>query len=208
MDGDVAPLADLCAVAERYGAWVMVDEAHATGLYEDGGGVVQREGLADRVQVQMGTLSKALAAQGGYVAGSEPLIEHLLNAARSFVFSTGLAPPAVGAAREALRIARDGELRAALWENVSRLRDGLESLGYDVPGETQILPVLVGDCDDAVALAGALRERGVVATAIRPPTVPEGTSRLRVAPTAAHAVDEIDRCLDAFDAAGREVGLV
>ncbi|MDL0128607.1 aminotransferase class I/II-fold pyridoxal phosphate-dependent enzyme [Halobacterium salinarum] len=206
MDGDVAPLSDLCDVADRYGAWLMVDEAHATGLYEEGG-IVQREGLTDRVQVQMGTLSKALASQGGYVAGSEPLVEHLLNAARSFVFSTGLAPPAAGAAREALRIAREGPRREQLWENVARLREGLDSLGYDVLGETQILPVLVGDSADAVALSAALRERGVVAPAIRPPTVPDGTSRVRVAPMATHTADEIDDCLAAFETGGREVGL-
>ena len=207
MDGTVAPLASICGTAERYGAWVMVDEAHATGLYADGGGIVQREGLGDRVQVQMGTLSKALASQGGYVAGSEELIGLLINAARSFVFSTGLAPPAAAAAGEALSLARDDDRRERLWDNVARLRDGLEAMGYDVWGSTQILPVVVGDRVDALALADALRDRGVIAPAIRPPTVPEGTSRIRVAPTATHTVSEIDRCLDAFRAAGDEVGL-
>ncbi|WP_396613760.1 aminotransferase class I/II-fold pyridoxal phosphate-dependent enzyme (plasmid) [Haloferax sp. S1W] len=207
MDGDVAPLAEICDVAERYGAWVMVDEAHATGLY-DGGGIVQRDGLGDRIHVQMGTLSKALASQGGYVAGSEHLVEHLVNAARSFVFSTGLAPPAVGAAREALRIAREGEQCEHLWDNVEYLRDGLTSLGYEVLGETQILPVLVGSRDDAVALADRLRDFGIVAPAIRPPTVPEGTSRIRVAPMATHTTAALDRCLAAFETAGRERGLL
>jgi 8-amino-7-oxononanoate synthase len=208
MDGDVAPLAAICDAAERYGAWVMVDEAHATGLYADGGGIVQREGLADRVQVQLGTLSKALAAQGGYVAGSEPLVEHLVNAARPFVFSTGLAPPAAGAAREALAVARAGERRDRLWENVRRLRAGLTGMGYEVWGETQILPVIVGDRTDALALADAVAERGVVAPAIRPPTVPEGTSRVRLAPMATHTGAEIDRCLDAFETAGEALGLL
>ncbi|RYJ08499.1 8-amino-7-oxononanoate synthase [Halogeometricum borinquense] len=207
MDGDVAPLADICDVAERYGAWVMVDEAHATGLY-DGGGIVQREGLSDRVHVQMGTLSKALASQGGYVAGSTALVEQLANAARSFVFSTGLAPPAVGAAREALRIAREEKRHEQLWDRVSRLRSGLEALGYDVLGTTQILPVVIGDRSDAVALAERLRERGIVAPAIRPPTVPEGTSRIRVSPMATHTEADIDRCLDAFEAAGQELDLL
>ncbi|MFB6179514.1 MAG: aminotransferase class I/II-fold pyridoxal phosphate-dependent enzyme [Halorientalis sp.] len=208
MDGDVAPLAAICEVVESFGAWLMVDEAHATGLYDDGGGIVQREGLSDRVHVQMGTLSKALASQGGYVAGSEPLIEHLLNAARSFVFSTGLAPPAAGAARAALRVTRESDRRDRLWANVDRLRDGLEALGYDVWGETQILPVLVGDRGDAMALDERLREQGIVAPGIRPPTVPEGTSRIRVAPMATHTDTDIDRCLDAFRTAGRELGLV
>jgi 8-amino-7-oxononanoate synthase len=207
MDGDVAPLADLCDAADAFGAWTMVDEAHATGLYADGGGIVQREGLSDRVDVQLGTLSKALGAQGGYVAGSESLVEHLLNTARAFVFSTGLAPPAAGAAREALRIAREGERRDRLWDVVDRTRNGLEQLGYEVLGETQILPVVVGDRADAVALAERLHEAGLVAPAIRPPTVPEGTSRVRLAPTAAHTPDDVDRCLAAFEAAGEELGL-
>ena len=208
MDGDVAPLHDLCDVAERYGAWVMVDEAHATGLYEDGGGVAERDGLGDRVDVRLGTLSKALGSQGGYVAGSETLITHLVNAARSFVFSTGLAPPAAGAARKALAISRTGDCRERLWANVARLRDELASLGYEVGGDTQILPVMVGDCEDAVALADGLREQGVVAPAIRPPTVPHGTSRIRVAPTAAHTREEIDDCIAAFETAGGRLDLL
>jgi 8-amino-7-oxononanoate synthase len=209
MDGDVAPLPAICDAVEAFGAWLMVDEAHATGLYADGGGIVQRAGLEDRVHVQMGTLSKALGSQGGYVAGSEELIEHLLNAARSFVFSTGLAPPAAGAAREALRIAREDDAhRERLWENVARLRDGLEAAGYQVWGESQILPVVVGDRDDAMVLAERLRDHDVVAPGIRPPTVPEGTSRIRVAPMATHTQTEIDRCLAAFREAGRELGLV
>jgi len=208
MDGDVAPLAEICDVVERFGAWLMVDEAHATGLYGDGGGVVQREGLGDRVHVQMGTLSKALASQGGYVAGSQPLVEYLANAARTFVFSTGLAPPAAGAAREALRIAREGDRQARLWTNVDRLRDGLVDAGYDVRGETQILPVVVGDGADAMALDAVLRERGILAPGIRPPTVPEGTSRVRVAPTASHTESDVDRAVAAFREAGRELDLV
>jgi 8-amino-7-oxononanoate synthase len=208
MDGDVAPLAAICDAADAFGAWTMVDEAHATGLYADGGGIVQREGLSDRVDVQLGTLSKALGAQGGYVAGSEPLVEHLLNAARAFVFSTGLAPPAAGAARAALRIAREDERRDRLWDVVERTREGLESMGYEVLGETQILPVVVGDRADAVALADRLHEAGLVAPAIRPPTVPEGTSRIRLAPTAAHTPADIERCLAAFEAAGTELGLL
>lgn len=208
MDGDVAPLEAICEVAERHGAWVMVDEAHATGCYDGGGGIVQREGLVDRVQVQMGTLSKALGAQGGYVAGEEALVEYLLNESRSFVFSTGLAPPAAASAREALRIARAGSRRERLWANVDRLRAGLQDMGYEVLGETQILPVLVGDRGDAVELDEALREQGVIAPAIRPPTVPEGTSRIRVAPMATHTDGEIDRCLAAFREAGDALGLL
>ncbi|WP_049921150.1 aminotransferase class I/II-fold pyridoxal phosphate-dependent enzyme [Halopiger djelfimassiliensis] len=208
MDGTVAPLGAICDAAEEFGAWVMVDEAHATGLYATGGGVVQAEGLEDRIHVQMGTLSKALASQGGYVAGSAALVECLVNDARSFVFSTGLTPPAAAAASEALHLARHSDARERLWENVAHLRDGLESLGFEIAGESQILPVLVGDRRDALALADGLRDRGVIAPAIRPPTVPEGTSRIRVAPMATHEQDDIVACLEAFQAAGEEVGLL
>ncbi|MFC4542406.1 aminotransferase class I/II-fold pyridoxal phosphate-dependent enzyme [Halosolutus amylolyticus] len=208
MDGTVAPLEAICDAAEAVGAWVMVDEAHATGLYAKGGGVVQAEGLADRVQIQLGTLSKTLASQGGYVAGSDALIECLINDARSFVFSTGLNPPAAAAASEALHVARHGSARERLWENVSHLRDGLESMGFTVLGDSQILPVMVGDRGDALALADAIRDRNVVAPAIRPPTVPEGTSRIRVAPMATHDTDDVVACLEAFQAAGQEVGLL
>lgn len=205
MDGTVAPLSSICDAAEEFGAWLMVDEAHATGLYVDGGGIVQAEGLEHRVHVQMGTLSKALASQGGYVAGSDELIGCLLNDARTFVFSTGLAPSAAAAASEALHVARHSDCRDRLWENVAHLRDGLQTMGYEILGDSQILPVLVGDRRDALELAEAVRERGVVAPAIRPPTVAEGTSRIRLAPMATHDRDDVLDCLEAFRAARAEV---
>jgi 8-amino-7-oxononanoate synthase len=205
MDGDVAPLAAICDAADDHDAAVMVDEAHATGVYE--GGIVGREGLGDRVDVQLGTLSKALGAQGGYVAGRQPLVELLVNAARTFVFSTGLAPPAAAAAREGLRIASESDRPAWLRERAAALRAGLTDAGFEVLGDTHVLPVLVGDRGDARALAAALRERGVVVPAIRPPAVPEGTSRLRVAPSAAHTDADVETCLSAFRDAAREVGL-
>ncbi|EMA22856.1 MULTISPECIES: aminotransferase class I/II-fold pyridoxal phosphate-dependent enzyme [Haloarcula] len=209
MDGDIAALSAICDATDEYGASLMVDEAHATGLFGDsGGGVVQREGLSDRVDVQLGTLSKALASQGGYIAGDETLIEYLLNAARSFVFSTGLSPPNAAAAREALRIARETDRATELWDTVATLRDGLETMGYEVLGETHILPVVVGDRGDALELADRLRDHGIVAPAIRPPTVPEGTARIRVAPMATHTADDIAQCLDAFRTAGTEVGVL
>ncbi|UPM42766.1 aminotransferase class I/II-fold pyridoxal phosphate-dependent enzyme [Halocatena salina] len=201
MDGDVAPLGAVCNVAERYGAWVMVDEAHATGVFEDGGGIVQREGLTGRVHVQLGTLSKALAAQGGFVAASGPVIEHLSNTARSFVFSTGLSPPAAAAARTALSIARNGSRRTQLWDNVERLRTGLESLGFDVLGTTHIVPVLIGNRTEAMELATHLEEAGIIAPAIRPPTVPDGTSRIRLAPMATHTERDVEQCVAAFERA-------
>jgi len=204
MDGTVAPLERLCEVTEEYGAWLMVDDAHATAVHP--GGIVGERGLADRVEVQLGTLSKALGAQGGFVAGSEPLVEHLLNAARSFVFSTGLAPPAAAAAERALELAP--ERRDQLQANTERLRTGLETAGYEVWGESHILPVLVRDREAALALDERLRERGIVAPAIRPPTVPERTSRIRLAPQATHTEAEIDQAVAAFEAAGEAVGLL
>ncbi|ELY90957.1 aminotransferase class I/II-fold pyridoxal phosphate-dependent enzyme [Natrialba taiwanensis] len=208
VDGTVAPLSTICELAEEFGAWVMVDEAHATGLYVDGGGVVQAEGLEERVHIQMGTLSKALASQGGYVAGSNALIECLLNDARSFAFSTGLAPTAAAAASEALHLARYSDAREQLWENVAHLRDGLETMGFSIPGESQILPVIVGDQRDALTLADGLRARGIVVPAIRPPAVPEETSRLRVAPIATHSREDVVSCLEAFRTVGTELGLL
>ncbi|WP_435333546.1 aminotransferase class I/II-fold pyridoxal phosphate-dependent enzyme [Haloarchaeobius sp. TZWWS8] len=208
VDGTVAPLSAICDAAEAFGAWVLADEAHATGLFDGGGGIVQREGLTDRVDIRIGTLSKALASQGGYVAGSEELVEYLVNAARSFVFSTGLAPPAAAAASEALHIAGHGSRRDRLWTNVRHLRRGLEDLGYEVLGESHILPVLVGDPTDALALGEALRTRGIVAPAIRPPAVPEEASRIRVSPMATHSRCDIEDCIEAFRSAGEEVGLL
>jgi 8-amino-7-oxononanoate synthase len=208
MDGTVAPLAELCGAADRHGAWVMVNESHAIGLYDDGGGIVQREGVSERVDVQAGALSKALASQGGYVAGSDALVELLVNDARSFVFSTGLTPTAAAAASEALHIARHGAVRSRLWENVAHLREGLTDVGFDVRGDSQILPVMVGDRSDALALADAVRDRGVLAAAIRPPTVPDGTSRVRVAPMATHDRLDIEDCILAFSEAGDDVGVL
>ncbi|MDY6818183.1 MAG: aminotransferase class I/II-fold pyridoxal phosphate-dependent enzyme [Halobacteriales archaeon] len=208
MDGNIAPLETICDLADEYGAWVMADEAHATGLYENGGGIVQEKGLTDRVEIQMGTLSKALASQGGYVAGSEPLVKYLANAARSFVFSAGLAPPLAGAAREALRIAAETDRPKRLWENTNRLREGLIDCGFEINSETQILPVIVGDRDDAEELAEAVQSRGIFAPSVVPPVVPQGTSRIRVAPMATHTEAEIDRCISVFQEEGQRIGII
>jgi 8-amino-7-oxononanoate synthase len=206
--GTVAPLTAICDAADRHGAWTMVDEAHATGLYDDGGGVVQREDLADRVDVQVGALSAALASQGGYVAGSDALVSLLVNEARSFACSTGLAPTAAAAASEALHIARHGAVRSRLWENVAHLREGLTDVGFDVLGDSHVLPVLIGDRTDAIALADAVHDHGVLAPAIRPPAVPEGRSRVRVAPMATHDRVDLEDCIMAFKQAGEDVGVI
>jgi 8-amino-7-oxononanoate synthase len=208
MDGDVAPLESLCDLRDEYNALLYVDGAHATGLYENGGGLVQERGLADRVDVQMGTFSKALASQGGYIAGSEPLVRYVTNTAKSFVFSAGMAPPIAAGAREALRISAETDRRDRLWENVAHLHEGLVDAGYDVETETQILPVMLGDTQAAEALSTELRRRGIFVQAVVPPVVPGGTSRIRVAPMATHTEEEIEACITAFRELGRELDLV
>jgi len=211
MDGDVAPLKEIVALARRHRAWVMVDEAHATGVFgPNGAGVVEAMGLQGQVEIQMGTLGKALGGFGAYVAGSRVLVEWLINRARSFIFSTALPPPVLAAARAALAIVKsEPERRKQLWENANFLRQGLLGLGYRL-GDTAspILPVLIGGEEKTMALGAALLRHGVLAHGIRPPTVPEGTARLRVTPMATHTAEELRRAIRAFADAGREVGVL
>jgi 8-amino-7-oxononanoate synthase len=202
MDGDAAPLAAICALAAEHGAMVMVDEAHATGVVGPrGAGLVDALGLHEQVTVQMGTLGKALGTFGAYVAGSRALIDLLINTARTAIFTTALPPPVAAAAGAALTIVeREPERRAALRRNAARLRAGLRSLGFEVPGDadSHILPLMVGEASATMALSAALLERGVFAHGIRPPTVPEGTARLRATVMATHSEAEIDAALRAF----------
>jgi 8-amino-7-oxononanoate synthase len=200
MDGDRAPLHGLVALSRLYHTSLFLDEAHAAGvLGARGAGLTDAEGLGADVAVQMGTLGKALGGAGAYVAGSRLLVDLIANRARSFVYTTGLAPAAVASAGAALRIvAREPERRAALLGNAERLRRGLAALGLRVEGDTHIIPVLLGDNARAMRFAAALLERGVLAHAIRPPTVPPGTARLRVTPMATHTHAQVDRALAAF----------
>lgn len=201
MDGDLVPLEDLVALAHRYGAMLMVDEAHGTGLFgATGAGLVEELGLQEKVDVQMGTFSKALGSLGGYIAGDRDLIQYLVQTARSLVFTTGLPPAVVAASTEALRIARtEPERRAALWRNVRQLREGLTGIGFSLgPSESQILPVLLGNDRRAMSSCRFLLRHGVFVQGIRPPTVPPGTARLRVAPMATHTESDIASALDAF----------
>ncbi|EMA28209.1 8-amino-7-oxononanoate synthase [Halobiforma lacisalsi AJ5] len=208
VDGTVAPLSAICDLADEFGAWIAVDKTHATGLYAGGGGVVQAEGLEDRIHVQLGSLSTALASQGGYVAGSDALIECLVRDCRSFAAAYGLAPTAAAAASEALHRARYGSVRERIWENVAHLRDGLETLGLEALGDSQILTVPVGDRSDAVAVADGVRERDVVVPAVEPIRVPDDQWRLRITPMATHEPDDVVACLEAIQAAGEEVGVL
>lgn len=200
MDGDEAPLTAICDLADRFGAMTLVDEAHATGvLGPHGSGLVGREGLQGRVTVQMGTLGKALGCFGAFVAGRRNVVDLLINEARSFVFTTALPPAIVAAAQAALAIVRNGDdRRQRLAKNAARLHRGLLDLGYDVPHRSHILPVIIGDPDETMAHCEQLLGLGVFAQGIRPPTVPVGTSRLRVTLMATHTDEDIDAALQAF----------
>jgi 8-amino-7-oxononanoate synthase len=194
MDGDVAPLRDIVELAHRHDARVMVDEAHGTGCIGPGGrGLVAELGLEGEVDVIVGTLGKALGSYGAYVLCDQTMAEYLINTARTLIFSTALPPPAVAAALAALGLLREQPRRVEkLQRNARALRDALAESGLPVEdGDTPIVPLIVGDSDTAVAAGDRALERGVFAPAIRPPTVPAGTSRLRLAVMASHTKSEL-----------------
>ena len=192
MDGDIAPLDRLYELSKDYNALLMVDDAHATGVIGNGRGTAHHFGLTD-VDVQLGTLSKALGSVGGYVAGRKELIEYLINYSRSFIFSTALSPADIGAALEALRIIHDdSSVVDTLRENTVYMSHKLQAMGIDCDDETPIFPIVVGENDRALTLARELKERSIIITAIRPPTVPVGESRLRMTVTAAHSKEQLD----------------
>lgn len=201
MDGDIAPLAGIAELARKYDAWLMVDEAHAFGVFgATGAGLVEELGLSDQVPIQMGTLSKAAGGFGAYVAGSQELVDQLVNASRSFIFTTAMPPAVAAGVRASLGIIREEpERRKRVLAHAGALRLALRSLGFDT-GEsvTPIIPVLIGDAQRAVTFSKMLFEEGIFISAIRPPTVPEGTSRLRVTVTAAHLEEDLARCAEAF----------
>jgi 8-amino-7-oxononanoate synthase len=201
MDGDEAPLKEMVDLAEKYDAMLMADEAHATGVYgPDGAGIVAKLGLGDRVLVQMGTLGKALGAFGAYVAGSAGLREVIINRCRSFIFTTSLPPAVMAMGIAALDVVKkEPERRLALSNNCARLNAGLEALGYSIgKGRSQIIPLMVGDADECMRLSEQLLRRGIFAQGIRPPTVPAGTSRLRITVMATHRSEQLDTTLNVF----------
>ena len=210
MDGDLAPLPELFALAERHGALVVLDEAHATGVFGEGGtGALSHFGIDPAglavPLVVVGTLSKALGSVGGFVAADETVIAYLLNRARSFIFSTALPPATVGAAHAALDVIEAEPERGALaLALAARLRDGLAAAGWSTgPSASQIVPVLLGEAEAALTMERELRAAGVFAKAIRPPTVPLGSSRLRLNVMATHDESDVDRVIAA---AGRADG--
>jgi 8-amino-7-oxononanoate synthase len=201
MDGDIAPLPALIRLAEQYDALLVVDDAHATGvLGRRGAGTGEFFGLSARIPVQMGTLSKAVGAEGGYVAGSRELIEYLRNRARPFIYSTALSPGVIAAALQAIDIVEKAQDRRETLDRLSgRLRDALSRLGYNVlPGVTPILAVVTGEAQSAVRLSKMLEERGIFAPAIRPPTVPPGSSRIRLTLMATHTESDVNQIIEAF----------
>jgi len=196
MDGDICPLPDMVTLARRYNAMVMVDEAHATGVMgESGRGVVEYYGLEGQVDVVMGTLSKALGGIGGYVAGSKELIAYLQNKCRSFIYTTAPPPAACAAAIEAFNIIeKEPERRQRLWENVKYLKENLAGMNLrTTESASQIVAVIVGEASRAVAKSRKLFKKNILVPAIRPPTVPKGSSRLRITVISEHEREDIDR---------------
>jgi glycine C-acetyltransferase len=211
MDGDIAPLPDLVEVAERRGAIMMIDDAHASGVLGRGGaGTVDHFGLHGRVDVQVGTLSKAIGVLGGFIAGSHELVEWLVNRGRPFLFSTGAPPAVIAACIEALDIIGDEPERLdRLWTNTRMFKAGLHDLGFDTgASETPITPVVTGDEDATQAFAQRLFEEGVFTPAIVYPTVAKGRARVRTIVTADHTEGDLDEALEVFGRVGRELELV
>ena len=193
MDGDIAPLDKLYELSRDYNALLMVDDAHATGTIGNGHGTAAYFGLEKEVDIQLGTLSKSLGSVGGYVAANSTIIDYLVNTSRSFIFSTALSPADIGAALAALHVLEsDVSVLQRLHENVNYMADQLISMGIDATNETPIFPILIGRNEDTLAVSDYLYENGIIGTAIRPPTVPIGESRIRLTVTAAHNKEQID----------------
>jgi 8-amino-7-oxononanoate synthase len=210
MDGDVAPLPALAGLARRHRCRLLVDEAHATGCLGPGGrGSAAAAGLTGEVDVIVGTLGKALGGYGAYVCGSRELVDYLVNSARPFIFSTAPPPPAVAAGRAALELLTEEPERVdRLRANAAALRDALRSEGLEPIGaETQIVPLVIGEADDAMTLSERLLAEGVFAQAIRPPTVPAGTCRLRLTTMATHRIAALRQTARAIGTAARDLGL-
>ncbi len=200
MDGDAAPLREMVHLKEKYHAWLMVDEAHATGLYgKYRRGLAEELGVSDRIEIQMGTLGKALGASGGYICGSRVLIDFLVNCARSFVFSTAPVPAAAAAATAGIRLVQSDEgaaRRNTLWERVGEFQSATRNRQSAIL--SAIIPIIIGKEDEAVQAAAGLRQQNIFVPAIRYPTVARGQARLRVTLTAAHSSEDVSRLVQAL----------
>jgi 8-amino-7-oxononanoate synthase len=211
MDGDLAPLPELTALAKLHDAELYVDDAHGTGVMGyRGRGTIEHFGLEAQISFHMGTLGKALGSSGAYIAGSQQAIQFLLNTCRSFIFTTAPPPGSAAAVTASLRVLeREPERRARLWDNRHRLFTGLTRIGFTLaPSASPILPILIGQAETALRFADQLLANGVFAPAIRPPTVPDRTSRLRVTVTSEHTTGQIDQALVAFERAGQAAGVL
>ncbi len=211
MDGDIAPLRDICDVADRYAAMVMVDDAHASGvLGRNGRGTVEHFDLHGRVDIQVGTLSKAVGVLGGYVAGRQHLRDYLVQRARPFLFSTSHPPAVVAACLAGIDVLEtEPERIERLWQNTSLFKDGLAALGFDTGiSETPITPILVGSAEVAQRMSRRLFEEGIFATSVVYPTVPLDGARIRTIVSSEHTPDQLAIALDAFALVGRELRLV
>lgn len=216
MDGDIGPVGELADLCEKYGAIMMVDDAHASGvLGRNGRGSVDHFGATAKVDVQVGTLSKAIGALGGYVCGSRDLIDYLCHRARPFLFSTSH-PPSVAASCIAAfdLLESEPERIARLWANTAYFKEQLTTAGFDVGGvstpksETPITPIILGDGRETMEFSRALFERGVMATGIAFPTVPEGKARVRTIMTSEHTRPQIDQALEVMVSTGKGLGLI
>lgn len=198
MDGDIAPLKDILRLAEKHNAMLMIDDAHGTGvLGKNGRGTVEHLGIKNPDIIQMGTLGKAIGTFGAYAAGSKKLIDYLINKARPFIYTTALPPVICSASIAAIDIIeKQPQIRKELWDRVKYFRKGLKNAGIETSGETHIIPIIIGNAKKAVEISKELFEKGIFAQAIRPPTVPEGTSRLRITLMANHEWDDLKYALD------------
>jgi len=210
MDGDIAPLPEIVALAESYNAIVMVDDAHASGvLGQNGRGTVNHFGLDGRVDIQVGTLSKALGTMGGYVAGPEVLRNVLINKARPFLFSTSHPPSVVLTAMAALDVLESEPQRIArLWDNTRYFKAAMQAAGFDANSETPIIPVIVGTSQKAQRLSQRLFESGIYGQAIVYPTVAQDKARIRVIITASHTQDHLDQAVETFTRLGKELAII
>lgn len=210
MDGDVAKLPEIVEIAEEFGLITYVDDAHGSGVMGKGAGTVKHFGLQDKIDFQIGTLSKAIGVVGGYVAGTKDLIDWLKVASRPFLFSTSLAPADTRAITEAVTIIMEStELHDKLWENGDYLKAGLEKLGFDIGhSETPITPCIIGDEKTTQEFSRRLMQEGVYAKSIVFPTVPRGTGRVRNMPTAAHTKEMLDEALAIYERVGKELNII
>lgn len=208
MDGDIAPLDKLYELSRDYNALLMVDDAHATGTIGNGHGTAAYFNLEKEIDIQLGTLSKSLGSVGGYVAANSTIIDYLVNTSRSFIFSTALSPADIGAALAALHVLEsDVSVLGRLQANVNYMADQLTSLGINATNETPIFPILIGSNEDTLAVSDYLYESGIIGTAIRPPTVPIGESRIRLTITAAHNKEQIDYVCHTLHKAMKQLNL-